>query len=239
MEQPLIGITAVRVTRAAHPRDQLKAAYADAVRAAGGMPVIVPNGSPADVMRYLDGLLLTGGGDVDPAWFGEPDDGTDWSGVEPVRDETEIRLVRAADPDLPLLGICRGMQVLAVALGGRLVQDLGRGWPGAAAHRPGDDGGEVRHPVRLDPASRLATLSGETVLTVNSAHHQAVRACPPGFAPVAWAPDGVMEAMEDPGRPFRIGVQWHPEDLYRDTDHAARLFQAFVEAAARRRRHHG
>jgi putative glutamine amidotransferase len=233
--KPLIGITAVRVTRSAHPRDQLKAAYAEAVQAAGGVPVIVPNGAGPEVLAYVDGLLLTGGGDVDPAWFGEADDGTDWSGVERLRDKTEIGLVRAADPDLPVLGICRGMQVLAVALGGRLVQDLGRGWPGAGVHRPVEAEGDVRHPVRLDPGSRLAGMLGGTTLMVNSAHHQAVRTCPPGFLPVAWAPDEVVEAMEEPGRRFRIGVQWHPEDLYREWEHAARLFGAFVEAAARRR----
>jgi putative glutamine amidotransferase len=237
VEKPLIGITAVRVTRATHPRDQLKTAYADAVRAAGGIPVVIPNGSDADVVRYLDGLLLTGGGDVDPAWFGEPDAGTDWSSVEPVRDETEIRLVRACEPDLPVLGICRGMQVLAVSLGGRLVQDLERGWPQAGVHRPDEGRDAVRHLVRLDPTSRLAALLGKTVLEVNSVHHQAVRVCPPGFAAVGWAPDEVIEAMEDPYRPFRIGVQWHPEDLYPDTDHAVRLFRAFVEAALRRRSH--
>ncbi|MBI4886964.1 MAG: gamma-glutamyl-gamma-aminobutyrate hydrolase family protein [Acidobacteria bacterium] len=216
--------------------------YEESVRRAGGDPwVIDHNSDPApDVIARAGGLLLTGGGDVDPSTYGEPAHPT-FSAAEAGRDAYEIDLVRRAiEADLPVLAICRGIQLLNVARGGTLVQDIPSQVAGACPHKlesPAHPPFTLAHDVRIERDSGLARLvaeAGGTVerVQVNSRHHQAVKALGEGLVTAATAPDGVIEAVEDPARRFCLGVQWHPENFYR-TGEFRTLFEALVNAATR------
>jgi gamma-glutamyl-gamma-aminobutyrate hydrolase PuuD len=246
MSAPVIGLSAYlepaqwAVWQA--PAALLPANYLDQVTEAGGIPVLLPPvPGAASVMTRLDGLILTGGGDLDPAGYGaEPDPRT--SRVQPARDQAELELLAAALADgLPVLGICRGMQVLNLARGGTLCQHL----PDEAGHRPvlGSFGS---HPVRLDPGSRLAAIlrpgdgqpgdgqpsdGAELTLDVPTSHHQGIARLGAGLRPVAWAQDGTIEAVEPAPAPgqhsFLLAVQWHPE-----ASQDQRLVSALVAAAA-------
>lgn len=225
--RPLIGITTYREQAkwgTWHvPAVLLPASYADAVAAAGGEPVLLPTGAvSAAVVPRLDGLVVAGGADVDPARYGQSP-GPHTTVVRPERDESElIALEMALDRDLPLLAICRGMQLMNVALGGDLVQhlpDVGD----TGTHDPGP-GAYHRREVRTEPGSELHRLLGPSA-EVACHHHQAVQRIAPGLTPTAWAEDGVVEAVEAAGRRFCLGVQWHPEE---GVDH--RLFAAHVAA---------
>jgi putative glutamine amidotransferase len=197
-------------------------AYVDAVTLAGGRPVLLPpDGTDAGVLDVLDGLVLAGGADLGPGLYGaEREPLTD---TRPDRDAGEMLLARAAlDADLPVLGVCRGMQLLVVAAGGRLHQHL----PdvlGHEKHRPAP-GVYGSQPARFVEGSRIAALMGDDV-EINCYHHQGV-ADPGTLAVTGRADDGLPEAVEDPGRRFVLGVQWHPE-VARDE----RLFGALVRAA--------
>lgn len=245
--QPLIGITGERFSSGYGPEpDQLAhgalVTYLDAVLTAGGLPVIVPlNVAGADLRAlyaHLDGILLTGGGDVDPAVFGEsphPRLGT----VDADRDQSELALARlTAEDGKPLLGVCRGAQVLNVALGGTLYQDLpsqyGEGLLRHAHPVQEFPRHHLAHPVQVAEASLLAQVLGRPSARVNSRHHQAIRDVAPGLAVVARAPDGVIEAVERPGHPFALAVQWHPENL-QDQPEMKALFVRFVDACRERR----
>lgn len=215
MDAPLVGLTTYRQraawgvwdTRA----DLLPTEYAAAVEAAGGVPLLLPPvatpGAAARVVQRIDALVVSGGADVDPARYGAaPHERT--AGWQPDRDAWELALLTAAyAADLPVLGICRGMQLMAVHAGGTLEQhtpDL----VGHETHSPGGDAyGSID--VATEPGSRLAGLVGAT-LEVSCHHHQSV-ATHPGFTAVARAADGALEAMEAPGDPWRLAVQWHPE----------------------------
>lgn len=236
---PLIGITTAVYTS---PTTGWKynAAYVACVQAiadVGGLPVLIPTSLDDDQLRALyrrvDGILLPGGGDINPRAYGEAahpktgniDDGRDW---------TEIRLARwAVDDDLPIFGICRGHQLMNVALGGTLVQDIPSGLQTPLTHDiPNDLPRDTRlHTVEIDPTSRLAAILGAARVEVNSLHHQAVERHAPNVCVTAYAPDGVVEALELPDRKFALSVQWHPEDLYQDDPQMRRLFSAFVAAA--------
>lgn len=233
---PLIGITT-------HPPSapdwaelgELRALIVQAVERAGGLPVILPLGLSPDTLRglyrRLDGLLLAGGGDVDPGRYGA-DPHPAVAGVDADRDETELALARwAAAERKPLFGICRGPQVLNVALGGTLYRDISE-HPGADRHTfwPNLPRDLRPHPVRIEEDSILARLVGEPVITVNSLHHQACRQLGAGLRTVAVAPDGLIEAIEVAGHPFALAVQWHPECLP-DAPEMQRLFAGFVQAA--------
>jgi putative glutamine amidotransferase len=200
-------------------------AYVEAVTLAGGRPVLLPpDGTDAGVLRVLDGLVLAGGADLNPEWYGAaPEPLTD---NRPIRDAAEMQLARAAlDRDLPILGVCRGMQLLVVAAGGRLHQHL----PdvlGHEKHRPAP-GVYGSQQARFADGSRLAALMGDDV-EINCYHHQGV-ADPGTLTVTGRAPDGLPEAVEDPGGRFVLGVQWHPE-VTRDV----RLFGALVQAADER-----
>jgi len=232
-ELPLIGVTTYREqtrwgvwdVRA----DVLHAQYADAVLTAGGVPVLLPPASTSDevaavVVSRLDGLVVSGGADVDPARYGE-DPHPSTAAWREDRDAWETALVHAADAaGLPTLGVCRGMQLMAVAAGGTLVQhtpDL----VGHDGHNPGADAFGTTE-VTTAEESRVRALVGPQV-EVGCHHHQTV-ARHPGFEAVAWAADGSLEAMERPGARFCLAVQWHPE--VRDD---ASLFSGLVAAAAR------
>lgn len=234
MATPLIGLSTYREQAAwgvwRQRADVLQAEYADAVVRAGGAPVLLPPASAADevagsVVRRLDGLVLTGGADVDPARYEAPTHPRT-AGWRADRDAWEVALLTAADVHrLPVLGVCRGMQLMAVAAGGALEQhtpDI----VGSEAHSPGGDvfGGIA---VSTRVGSRVRAAEGERV-AVQCHHHQSVREHP-GYVASAWAEDGVLEAFEADGERFSVAVQWHPE-MSRDQT----LFDALVAAARER-----
>ena len=232
---PLIGVT-TSITVGKHPeRAYVNSAYLAAIQTAGGVPVpIPPQLDPRardEILSRCDGYLLTGGGDLDPATFNEPPHPTLFE-VAPARDHLEIALVHhAMESRKPLLAVCRGIQVLNVALGGSLFQDVA-GDPGTdIQHQQGKPREEPTHPVKVVAGSRLAQVLGTTDLLVNSMHHQAVKAVGRGLVPVAFAPDTIIEGveLEEPDR-FVLGVQWHPEELTGRDPSARRLFSALVAA---------
>lgn len=210
--------------------------YLESVRRAGGDPVEVggDNETAAAIVGRVGGVLLTGGGDVDPTIYGETPHAT-YETAEPGRDAFDIALARAAvEANVPLLAICRGMQVLNVAMGGTLVQDIPTEMAGALTHAISEPRLAIAHEVWVTKDSRLwdimsDKLDGES-LQVNSRHHQSVRQMAPGFEVSATAPDGVIEAMERPASTFCVAVQWHPENFWR-TGEFRPLFEHFVHAA--------
>jgi len=233
---PVIGISAyVEPASWAAWRDVpavlVPLAYVRHIRDAGGLPVLLPplppgtdEGTVAALLERVDGVVLAGGVDVEPARY-DADPHPTVQAPRPDRDSTELVLARiCADRDVPLLGVCRGMQVMAVAAGGRLIQHLPDDI-GHHGHAPAP-GAYGEHTVRTVPGSRLAEVLGEEV-TVPTYHHQGV-VSHPGLVECGWAPDGVLEAVEDAHARFRVGVQWHPE-----VGSDPRLFEALVGAARR------
>ena len=187
----------------------------------------------AALAARADGLLLSGGGDVTPEFYGGDARDPAAQGINRMRDQMELFLVRhfVHEERKPVLGICRGCQVMNVALGGTLVVDVPRDNGLAVNHFPPDPY-QVAHEILLETGSRLAAITGATKLEVNSSHHQAVKVCAPKFRVVARSTrDGVIEAIETDGPQWVIGVQWHPERLHDRLPHAAGLFRALVEAA--------
>ena len=210
--------------------------YLEAVKRTGGEPLELDlhRDTPAEVVKRVEGVLLTGGGDVNPALYGEAPHET-FQASEEGRDEYEMALVRAAvDAGIPIFAICRGMQLLNVALGGTLIQDIPTMVNGAANHSVPEPRFAIAHEVWVAKGSRLAALMAEKLegetCQVNSRHHQAVKQVAPGWDVSGTAPDGVIEAMEQPGDVFRMAVQWHPENFWR-TGEFRPLFEAFVDAA--------
>ena len=215
--------------------------YRQAVLHVGGTPTILEGPMAAEqALSGIDGLLLTGGADVSPARYGEAAHATIHE-AEKGRDDFEIALVMAARArQLPIFAICRGIQVLNVACGGTLVQDIASQVAGALSHRleaPPHQPMEFAHEAWIDKDSQLSRLlrerlGGSDSCDVNSRHHQAVREVAPGFIVSATAPDGVIEAIEDPSLRFCVGVQWHPENFFR-TGEFRPLFEGFLEAATK------
>ncbi|HLH22971.1 MAG TPA: gamma-glutamyl-gamma-aminobutyrate hydrolase family protein [Chloroflexota bacterium] len=234
----LVGITCATLVPQGQrpPTFRQNQSYARAVAAAGGLPVLLPLLDDAAALRALydrlDGLLLPGGGDVNPARYGQPArPECHVEGVDDCRDHVELTLARWALADgKPLLGICRGQQALAVAAGGALYQDIPTQLDGALPHEHADARTALVHPIRVEPTSRLAAVLGAAALDVNSIHHQAVARLADGWRPVAWAPDGVVEGIEHPAHPFALAVQFHPEELVPAHAPSVRLFAAFVAA---------
>jgi putative glutamine amidotransferase len=212
--------------------------YVRSVEQAGGQPRVLEVGqSPRDILGTLDGLLLTGGGDVDPAFYGEDRHAAVYD-AEPGRDEFEIDLARrAVDADLPVLAICRGAQVLNVASGGSLVQHIPSAVQTELPHSIKEPHDAIAHGVTVVPGSRLERALGAAVVAetcrVNSRHHQAMKTLGRDLVVSATAPDGVVEAIEVPSKQFCIGVQWHPENFWR-TGEFSPLFDAFLAAARER-----
>jgi putative glutamine amidotransferase len=211
--------------------------YVESVRRAGGEARVLRNtDDPVAVLAGLDGLLLTGGLDVDPGLYGEAAHPT--TETAPDRDRFEIPLSREAlRQDVPLFAICRGVQVLNVAAGGTLVQDIPSSINSALAHSVDVPKDAIAHAVKVTPGTQLASslppaASLETC-AVNSRHHQSVGTVAPSFVVSAVSPDGVVEAIERPDASFCVGVQWHPENFWR-TGEFASLFEGFVAAASRR-----
>ncbi len=234
---PLIGLTTSTSVNAYPERAYTNAAYLRAVQEAGGVPVLLPpqlsERTRDELWRRLDALVLTGGGDLDPARFGERRHSTVYD-VSAARDELEIELARRAlAEDVPLLAICRGIQVLNVALGGTLYQDIASDLATPIAHTQKERRDQPTHAVKLLEGSRLAGMLGRLEVDVNSFHHQAIKDLGTRLMAVGVAPDGIIEAAEVTNHPFAIAVQWHPEDLV-DHDVTARgLFRAVIEAASR------
>jgi putative glutamine amidotransferase len=237
MMAPLIGITTSIAPAGKGPeRVSLNTDYVRAVEAAGGVPVLLPEtlGAAAREALFasLGGLVVTGGGDVNPARYGEPPHPT-VLGISDERDAFEAELIeRALAAKLPLLCICRGMQVLNVALGGSLHQDIPSDFATAIQHAQTGPREAPTHDVHIQPETKLAALIGGGTLRVNSMHHQAVKRLGGGLEAVGWAPDGVIEAVELPHHEgFLAAVQWHPEELAAEIGHAKALFTALTGAA--------
>ena len=237
MSAPRIGVSGVVRTWDGAERTGVNAAYLRSVLAAGGMPIILSPvvGAPhaARALDGLEGLLLTGGEDIHPAWYGaEPSSHLHPPSRE--RDLFELALFAAArQRELPILGICRGVQLINVALGGTLYQDLPTERPGLVHHDP-DTAREARtHAVRLEGGSRAASALGVLELTVNSIHHQAVNRLGRGLVASGWSEDGLIEAVEAPaGDSWLLGVQWHPEEMLAENAAPERgLFRALIQAA--------
>jgi len=213
--------------------------YRQSILHVGGEPRIVDSSLAVDAaLSGVDGLLLTGGDDVAPPIYGEQPHAT-ITEAEPGRDEFEIGLVKAAlERGVPIFAICRGVQVLNVACGGTLVQDIPSQVTGALAHDlpvPPNQSYSLAHEIWLEKDSLLSNLMRERLsdtdaCEVNSRHHQAVKDLAPGFLVSATAPDGVIEAIENPAKRFCLGVQWHPENFFR-TGEFRPLFEGFLEAA--------
>jgi len=213
--------------------------YEESVRRAGGEPTIVDYKAhpAADLVSTFDGIVLAGGADVLPSIYGEAAHST-FGAAEAGRDEYEIELVRRAlEADVPIFAICRGIQVLNVALGGTLMQDIPSEVANALPHDVREPRFAIAHDVWMTSGSLLERLMRERIeegddAPVNSRHHQAIKQLAKGLVVSATAPDGVIEAVEEPGRRFCLGVQWHPENFYRTGEFSA-LFEAFVKAAQR------
>jgi putative glutamine amidotransferase len=235
MRKPRIAMTTWRRTMPTFISEHtdlytLGTEYPGAVAAAGGLPLLLPHHHADDAPRVLegfDGLVMVGGDDVDPLQYGQADHGCN-KGVSASADESDISLARAAlELGIPVFAICRGCQVLNVALGGTLHQDM---TSADGPHRPISDLPDevmgARHAITIEPGSRLAKAYGSTEHLVNSIHHQAIDRVAPGFRAVAWAPDGIVEAIEPIGDHRVLAVQWHPEKIVNEGDHV--LFEHFV-----------
>ena len=240
---PLIGVTTsatADVDAEVTPRAHLNRAYVLAVQQAGGIPVLLPpflDQQALDALWLrLDGLLLSGGGDVDPGRFGETAEPR-LAEVSEARDHLELELTeRAIAQGLPLFAICRGIQVLNVALGGSLHQHIPDAYPASAIdHAQEACRQQPTHDVKvMVEGSRLGAVLGIPELKVNSFHHQSVKRLGRGLRESAWAPDGVIEGVDMPNAPgLVLAVQWHPEDLIDHDPTARKLFSALVAAASR------
>ena len=243
--RPLIGITTQTLHAIDGIPENLPASvvmnqrYYTAVMVAGGAPVLVPllddEGALRELYERLDGILLPGGVDMNPDTFGErphPRLGR----IDPARDRVEMLLTRwAIDDEKPVLGLCRGLQVINVVLGGTLHQDVEAQLPNAIKHdyfpTHGFRRDHIAHDVALAPRTRLREIAGADRIAVNSMHHQGIKRLSPSLIPSATAPDGLVEAAESPNGHFLVGVQWHPEVFEMTDPNTRRLFEAFVDAA--------
>lgn len=234
MRKPLIGLTPAHDMESGDVK--ARPTYMRALKAAGAIPIVMPlDASKEDLKQLsqdLDGFLFTGGPDVHPFLFGEETQ-AHCGNVSPARDQMEISLLpMVMELQKPILGICRGIQVLNIALGGNIWQDIPsqvtRDFP--LAHSQPFSYDMPCHTVALTEGSLLARISESSSIEVNSMHHQAVKDLAPGLIASAYSTDYLIEALEMPDYPFFIGVQWHPEYLWEKNKEAFRLFQTFVKA---------
>lgn len=237
MTLPLIGISTGRQENSKITSVRSPDTYIKSVIRAGGMPLMIPVGIPLEQLEQLrtelDGLLLIGGGDIDPVRFdGAPHERV--YGIDCARDDLDIGLAQlAARSGWPFLGICRGIQVMNVAFGGTLYTHIADQLPNALRHDTdsAQDYSYPAHRVRLESGSTLANILGGDEHEVNSWHHQGVEKVAPGLDAMGWSPDGLVEAVQLRGHPFGLGVQWHPEWMPESQPMQA-LFRAFIQAAA-------
>jgi putative glutamine amidotransferase len=235
MPAPIIGVTTY--SRNEGGQFHVPCAYLDALRTAGAVPIaLTPGESDLDsLLTVLDGLLLSGGGDIEPALYdGEPHHTV--YAVDPERDEFELSLAQQClNLHLPVLGVCRGLQILNVVCGGSLVLHIPDQYGDEVLHRTEHPRQPVEHPVQVNTDSRLAEIFQETHVNVVSWHHQSIQTLAEGWLGVAYAPDGVMEAIEHCSHPWAIAVQWHPELSATTCQHQQQLFASLVSAARKYR----
>lgn len=223
--------------RKIEPTYFLRARYASAIEDLGGVPLILPITQDPKVLQGLldlmDGLMITGSGpDLDPTLYGEKKR-FKFKVMSPQRAGFELGIARmAVERDLPVLGVCGGMQVLNVAFGGTLVQDIASEIQRALAHQQKMAAIEPSHEVSITQGSQLSKIVVDPVIQVNSSHHQAIRSLGKGLVVNAKAPDGVVEGLEHPQHDFVLGIQWHPEFLYRNHEPHRRIFESFLQKAA-------
>ena len=241
--KPVIGITPSpshdEMPHGSFLRHCMAAAYVDAVLSAGGIPIVLPpqEDHTDALLDRVDGLLLSGGGDLEPSRYGATNVHETTYGISRERDQFEIDLVRKGIArDVPIFGICRGIQVLNVALGGSLVQDVASALVETAVighrqHEAGLRSDEIGHDVRLAEDSLLTEAYGDRRLGVNSFHHQAIDGLAPGLEAVGWSADGLIEAVTMPASSFCVAVQWHPELMFVHHPEQLALFAALVAAA--------
>ncbi len=232
MTKPIIGIGSdVQATPGKRERAFVYTTYTESLRRAGAIPVLIPPQpeNALDIVEELDGILLAGGDDCDPAIYGEQAHPS-VEPMDPRRQTNDLTLAKVArERGIPTLGICLGLQVMNVAAGGTLVQDIDSQMQ-TDIHHASEPEDRARHSVVVEQGTKLAAILGSRNLHVNSSHHQAIRKVPEDLRITAHAPDGIVEGLEDPRHPFYVGVQWHPEDMKGETS-ASAIFGAFVEAA--------
>ena len=233
MAKPIIGIGSdVQYVEGERDRAFMFLTYVDSLRRAGAVPVLIPPQpeNAAELAEGLDGILLAGGDDCDPELYGQARHPKVVELMDSRRQSNDLTLAKVArERGIPTLGICLGLQMMNVAAGGTLVQDIDSDVETEIQHAslPAD---RVRHDVIIEQGTKLASIVPAVELNVNSSHHQAMGAVADGLRVTAHAPDGVVEGLEDPRHPFYVGVQWHPEDMAGEGS-ASTLFGAFVEAA--------
>jgi putative glutamine amidotransferase len=231
--KPIIGITCLHDW--AEGRHRQNDTYINAISKAGGIPILLPCLTDAnDIETHLTlvhGLVISGGPDADPCYFNaEPEPGL--GAVNPEMDAYEVPLIqRALELDMPILGICRGEQMLNIAAGGTLIQHIPASVAGALKHRQEAPRHYPTHTVQVAAETKLAAMLGEGVLRVNTFHHQSVRDLAPGFVCSAVASDGIVEAIESSTHSYAVGVQWHPEGMWNTEFNYDGLFDGFIVAA--------
>jgi len=241
--RPLIGITCSRLVGGhwgqyslGHFMDYTFNEYGQAIRYSGGAPLIIPEAQDSEtlkaIMTKIDGLILSGGPDIHPKFYGEhplPELGE----IDEDLDMMELEAARSAlRKGLPILAICRGIQTLNVVQGGTLYQDIPSQIPESINHSPKSDKGVLTHRIRIEKKTLLHRIFKKTEIWTNGKHHQAVKDLAPGFIISARASDGIVEAIEHPLKSFVLGVQWHPEGTWKNDLHSRRLFQAFIQVAS-------
>lgn len=232
--KPIIGLTSSYVKDENVEQVFLPHSYFDSIRHFGGIPLLIPVHATAEEQEYLisqcDGLVLTGGNDIDPSLYGEAvlNESVE---IAKERDRDEARLLDlAVARNLPIFGICRGIQMMNVYFGGNLYQDIPAQLQSDVAHRMEKPYHRAAHSCMIIPGSALHTLTGQDVIGVNSHHHQAVKDTAPGFVIMGRSEDGIVEAIADPSKTFCWGVQWHPERIWDIEPSSAQLFEAFIAA---------
>lgn len=228
---PIVGITTY--SRSPAGEYSLNGAYTDAVQKAGGIPILLPPNQldPASIFDVVDALIFAGGGDINPKLYGGCIAETVYA-IDPERDNFELSLAKLAlKSDIPILGICRGMQILNVASGGELIIHVPDVYGKEVDHRQENPTSPIEHTIKIDPDSRLAKIMGTTSTTIVSWHHQSVKNIMPPWQIAAWAPDSLVEAMEYENHPWMVAVQWHPE-MSPNSIPNFQIFRAFVQAAA-------
>lgn len=232
--KPVIGLCSSYEKNEENDRIFLNHDYLNAIRHFGGMPLVIPAEAEEAEQNYLlsqcDGLVLTGGDDIDPTLFGETIL-NETVVTAPVRDAGEPRLIRMAQElDLPILGICRGIQILNVYFGGSLYQDIPAQLDTAVRHSMEKPYIRTCHDCLVEPGTPLAAWTGREVIQVNSHHHQSVKAVAPCLALMGACSDGVVEALYKPDAKFLCAVQWHPEKIWPIEESSAKIFEAFIAA---------
>jgi putative glutamine amidotransferase len=237
--KPIIGITTSNGQYMGYPSIDLFRTYVDAILVAGGIPVLIPSETPEtswkQLMETLGEVFFTGGGDISPDSYDEVDHPS-LSGVDRSRDQIEIPMIKhAIQYNIPFLGICRGFQVLNIALGGSLFIDLSSKRSDSIKHDyyPGFQRDHLAHQVEIQPDSTVGMIMGRSMIEVNSLHHQGLKTLAEKLLPVGYAPDGLVEAVEVPGHQYAMAVQWHPEWLLHISQMKS-LFVALIEAAENR-----